>query len=356
MGTDPVTAWHGSVRYDLSVRKGDGTWPSLVKALVWGTREPGFKSRRPDSLRVRIRCMPGRDRPQPRDPPGWHDLRAPVVCGSEGGVATGEPRAGSERIDVAGELARWPSHARWWLRRLVIVAVSITLVLLAAAAALMLATPSVSNAASLAREQASDHHETFPGPVVPVRFATALISTEDHRFSSEPGIDPFAIGRVLLAGLTASGDQGGATLYQQLAKLLYTPGRTGFSVETEQVALAIKLKFSYSGPQILRLYAEVAYFGHGFYGLAQASCGYFGRQADRLSWPQAALLAGLVQAPSAYDPLEHPNLARSRQRHVVSRLVATGALTARQATAALAVPLDRLLAGAGTRCSDSGRT
>ncbi len=128
--------------------------------------------------------------------------------------------------------------------------------------------------------------------MVPVRFATALISTEDHRFSSEPGVDPFAIGRVLLAGLTASGDQGGATLYQQLAKLLYTPGRTGFSVEAEQVALAIKLKYSYSAQEILRLYAEVAYFGHGFYGLAEASCGYFGRQADQLSGRKPRCLPG----------------------------------------------------------------
>jgi penicillin-binding protein 1A len=237
----------------------------------------------------------------------------------------------------------------------VIVGLSFALVLLAAAAALMLVTPSVSNATALARAQARERHEPFPGPVVPVRFATALISTEDHRFSSEPGVDPFAIGRVLLAGLTATGDQGGATLYQQLAKLLYTTGRTGFGAEAEQVALAVKLKFSYSTQQILRLYAEVAYFGHGFYGLAEASCGYFGRQADQLSWPQAALLAGLVQAPSAYDPLDHPVLARSRQQHVIARLVATGALTARQAATALAVPLDRLLAGAGQGCRDSGR-
>jgi len=84
---------------------------------------------------------------------------------------------------------------------------------------IMLATPSVANAWSLARAQASAHHGAFPGPPVPARFKAALISTEDHRFASEPGFDPFALGRVALSFLTGK-DQGGATLYQQLAKLL----------------------------------------------------------------------------------------------------------------------------------------
>jgi len=219
------------------------------------------------------------------------------------------------------------------------------MVLVVGFAAIMLATPSVGNAWSLARAQARAHHSEFPGPAVPARFNAALISTEDHRFASEPGFDPFALGRVALSVVTGR-DQGGATLYQQLAKLLYGPGHGRLTVELYEVALGIKLKFSYSGSQILRMYSDVAYFGHGYYGLAAASCGYFGRQPGSLSWPQAAVLAGLVQAPSAYDPLEHPALARSREGHVLGRLVATRALTARQAAAALAVPMDRLLAPA----------
>lgn len=207
----------------------------------------------------------------------------------------------------------------------------------------MLATPSVGNAWSLARSQARSHHSPFPGPPVPARFEAALISTEDHRFASEPGFDPLALGRIALSVLTGK-DQGGATLYQQLAKLLYGSHKGRLKVEVEEVALGIKLKFSYSREQILRMYSDVAYFGHGYYGLARASCGYFGRPPGRLSWPQSAVLAGLVQAPSAYDPLEHPALARSREGHVVSRLVATGMLTSRQAAATLAVPMNRLLA------------
>src|SRR5262249_51402611 len=120
-------------------------------------------------------------------------------------------------------------------------------------------------------------------------------------------------------------------------------------IEIEQIALAIKLRYTYSQSQILRMYADVAYFGHGYYGLEAASCGYFGRPPGRLSWSQAAVLAGLVQAPSAYDPLRHPELARSGETHVIARLVATDVLTRRQAGRALAVPLHAMLADAG-RC------
>jgi len=242
-----------------------------------------------------------------------------------------------------------PGPARWrrWLRRAVLTVIVLATMLVAVGGVLMLVTPSVGNAEALARAQARRYHSVFPGPLVPPRFAAALISTEDHRFASEPGVDPLAIGRVLLGGITGSGAQGGATLYQQLAKLLYTPQQGGLEIEIEQAALAIKLRFSYSRSQILRMYADVAYFGNGFYGLAAASCGYFGRPPGRLTWPQAAVLAGLVQAPSAYDPLTHPRLARSRETHVIARLVATDVLTNRQATAALAVSLRAMLATAG---------
>jgi membrane peptidoglycan carboxypeptidase len=106
--------------------------------------------------------------------------------------------------------------------------------------------------------------------------------------------------------------------------------------------MAVKLNFSYSKAQILQMYADVAYFGQNHYSLGAASCGYFGVTPARLTWSQAAMLAGLVQAPSAYDPLAHPALARQREVHVLSRLVATGTLSQRRASAALAEPL-RLL-------------
>jgi len=243
--------------------------------------------------------------------------------------------------------ARQPSRRRRWAWRILRPMAAVLVAIVVAAGIIMTVTPSVGTAWSIASAQAKSHRSAFPGPRVPRRFSAALIATEDHRFGSEPGVDPFAIARVLFARLTGGGDQGGATLYQQLAKVLYTPGKGGIPTEIEQIALAIKLKYRYSDRQILRMYSAVVYFGHGFYGLAAASCGYFGRRPGKLSWPQAALLAGLVQAPSAYDPLEFPRVARAREEHVISRLVATGVLTDSQAAAALAVPVTRLIRAAG---------
>jgi membrane peptidoglycan carboxypeptidase len=215
---------------------------------------------------------------------------------------------------------------------------------------LMLATPAAGNARQLAQAFDQQHGAPYPGVVVPYRFARALEATEDHRFKEEPGVDPVAVLRVIYGAVIRRGDQGGATLYQQLAKMLYTPGQASLTAEAEQIALAIKLKYTYSGPEILRLYADVAYFGHGFYGLEEASCGYFGVQPDQLSWPQAAMLAGLVQGPSADDPIEHPAAGLVREQHVLGRLVAVGAISKSQANAYLRIPLGTLLANAGA-CS-----
>ena len=227
---------------------------------------------------------------------------------------------------------------------------SILALLLACALAfglLLVVTPSTSNARQLAMAFDRAHGAAYPGVAVPVRFATALEATEDHRFTSEPGVDPVAVLRVLHGYVTGRGDQGGATLYQQLAKMLYTPGQTGTGAEAEQIALAVKLKYTYSQAEILRLYADVAYFGHGFYGLQSASCGYFGVRPDRMSWPQAALLAGLVQGPTADDPLDHPAAGLAREQHVIGRLVAVGAISQAQANAYLAIPVSGLVSHAG---------
>jgi membrane peptidoglycan carboxypeptidase len=217
------------------------------------------------------------------------------------------------------------------------------LVVLAAAGfcALLIVTPSVGNAQALAQAQDTGHGVAYPGPPVPARFAAALVATEDHRFYHDPGIDPIAVIRVALGYLRGDGSQqGGATITQQLAKMLYTPGRSSLKAEAEQVALAVKLNFSYSKAQILQMYADVAYYGQNYYSLGAASCGYFGVPPAALTWPQAALMAGIVQAPSSYDPLTDPAGAHAREAHVLGRLVATGTLTQAQANAALAQPLD----------------
>ncbi|MDA8049896.1 MAG: transglycosylase domain-containing protein [Rhodospirillales bacterium] len=211
----------------------------------------------------------------------------------------------------------------------------------AAFALLLLLTPSARVAVALARDEALKHGIGYPGPPAPARFAEALVATEDHRFYSpvDPGIDPVAVLRVILGRITGHGGQGGSTIEQQLAKMLYTPGRTGPGVKLEQLALAVKLNFAYSKAEILSLYAEAAYYGDGYYGLRAASRGYFGVEPALLSWPEAAMLAGVVNAPALDDPRTHPAAARAREIHVFKRLVAVGDLTPAEAKAALSQPL-----------------
>jgi membrane peptidoglycan carboxypeptidase len=235
--------------------------------------------------------------------------------------------------------ARPRTRVRRYLRRAAITVLVLILILILGIAVLWVETPSASEATQLARDQAAEHGIAYPGPPVPANFARPLIATEDKRFYAEPGIDVLAVGRVAWAKVSNGSDQGGATLEQQLAKMLYTPTETGPTAELKQVVLALKLNATYSKAQILQLYSEVAYYGHGYYGLEQASCGYFGHPPADLSVTQGAMLAGVVNAPSLDDPIADPASARLRLEHVIARMAAVGDLTSAQAKAALAAPL-----------------
>lgn len=244
---------------------------------------------------------------------------------------------------AVGELTRrrtLPKQARRWLRRAGITALVISLLVAAAGGGLLAATPDVGDAESHVHAQDAAHGATDPGLPTPPKIAAALVATEDARFWTNPGIDPAGALRALLAPLRGSeGDAGGATIEQQLAKMLYTAGQRTHTDQIEQVALALKLARRYTKSRILEMYLAAAYFGNGYYGLEAASQGYFHAAPDRLDWPQAALLAGLVQAPSAYDPVLHPQLALQRRTHVLERLAATGHLTPAQARHYAVTPL-----------------
>ena len=259
--------------------------------------------------------------------------------------------AASHTADHAVASAAWPRPRRSPRIRRVLGAITALAVLGAiASAGLLLALPGVGDAPARVGALARAHDAAYPGPALPPRVAASLVATEDHRFYSEPGVDPVAVGRLILGRLDGGPDQGGSTLYQQLARMLYLPGQSGMLAKAGEVLLGIKLDLSYPKAQILQMYAGVAYFGHGYYGLAAASCGYFARPPAELSWGQAAMLAGLVQAPTAYDPLTHLAYARARQAHVLIRLIATGKLTPRQAGQAYRKPL-HLARGRSAGCA-----
>ncbi len=212
--------------------------------------------------------------------------------------------------------------------------VVVVVIPVAATAVLWPLTPPVDDAEQRIAMRLSSHSAKDPNALPrPDKVGVAVIATEDSRFYSHHGLD--ALGVLRAAGSAVSGsrhDFGGATLDQQLAKNLYTSD--SLAAKVEQVVLSFKFEAQYSKQQILEMYLSEVYLGHGFYGLAAASRGYFGVAPANLTWAQASVLAGLVQAPSAYDPYQHLALAKSRQRHVLDRLVATHTLTTQQADAA----------------------
>ena len=254
----------------------------------------------------------------------------------------GARRSGSRSDDDLDEPTRPLPRPRKRLRFVFGIAKVLAVLILVVAAGiglLFVLTPSAGQATALAAAQAREHHIVYPGPAVPQYFAEALVATEDHRFYTDPGVDPFALVRVAGSWITGHTDGGGSTIDQQLAKNLYTSGHSSFAQIAEQVAMAVKLNMTYSRAEILRLYAEIAYYGHGYYGLEAASCGYFGRPPAELTVVQAAMLAGAVNAPTYDDPLVYPAQARARLVHVIDRMAAVGYLTKAQQTAALNAPL-----------------
>ncbi len=184
-------------------------------------------------------------------------------------------------------------------------------------------------------------HVLAPPP--PARLGAAVVSTEDENFYDTPAVDVAAgAGRAALAALGTSEDPGGSTIAQQLAKRIYPHGG-GVWGTLEEIGLGVKLSLAYSHDQVLSMYLNDVYYGHGYWGAYAAAEGYFGVSPRRLTWGEASMLAGLPQAPSAYDPLAHYRLARLRQRHVLDQLVANGHLSAAAADSAFAekLPLRR---------------
>jgi penicillin-binding protein 1A len=225
-----------------------------------------------------------------------------------------------------------------WVKRTLLSLVALLLVLVLAFVTIWNVTPGVSDARARTAAIVTGHGSISDAGVPPQKVSQAILATEDSRFYSHHGLDPQSIVRGLWT-FVSQGKLEGATIDAQLAKLLYGGERSGVWETTKEAMLAVKLDHNYPKRQILAMYLDAAYFGHQAWGVEKAARVYFGVAADQLSWGQASLLAGLVNAPTAYDPTAHLTLARSRQRHVLNRLVATHVFTPAQANAVFAEPL-----------------
>lgn len=162
---------------------------------------------------------------------------------------------------------------------------------------------------------------------LPRFFAQAVVATEDRTFFHNRGVDLAGILRAALHDLREGRPvEGGSGITQQLARNLYLQGRSGFRRKVAELVLALRLTRHFSKEEILRRYLETVYFGHGAYGAEAAAETYFARRLDELRPDEWALLAGLLQAPSRYDPFTHLEAALRRRRQVLARLVAVGQL------------------------------
>lgn len=163
---------------------------------------------------------------------------------------------------------------------------------------------------------------------LPEFYINAVISTEDRRFETHGGISVKSIIRALLFDLkTLSLEQGGSTITQQLAKNLWFTQEKKLERKFAEVYAAFALEKELSKQEIFELYVNSIYFGSGYYGIADAARGYFGKDVSELSDYECAMLAGLPNAPSAYSPDSSPELARRRLMLVLNSMKDNGLLT-----------------------------
>lgn len=169
---------------------------------------------------------------------------------------------------------------------------------------------------------------------LPGFYIDATISVEDHRFEDHFGIDLIAIGRAAWTDIRAmSFVEGGSTITQQLVKnLLFTQDKK-IERKAAEIFAALKMEADYTKEEIFELYVNTIYFGRGYYGIAQASAGYFGKGPSELTEYESVVLAGIPNAPSVYLPDVNKELASRRVDQVLNSMVRHKMLTWEEAAA-----------------------
>ncbi len=176
---------------------------------------------------------------------------------------------------------------------------------------------------------------------VPPYLPKAFVAIEDKRFYDHFGIDPVGLARAMVNNLRRSGGvQGGSTLTQQLAKNLFLTQERTAARKIQEAILALWLERTYSKDQILELYLNRVYFGSGAYGVEAAAQRYFNKSARSVTIAEAAMLAGLVQAPSRLAPNRNPEAAEKRAQLVIAAMADQGLISQASAKTALVAPAE----------------
>jgi len=157
-------------------------------------------------------------------------------------------------------------------------------------------------------------------------YLNATIAVEDHRFYSHFGFDPIATMNALFDNVLSGSfvGRGGSTITQQLAKNMYFEQDKKFSRKIAELIVAFQLEQKLEKDEILELYINIIYFGDGYYGIKEASEGYFQKNPENLTFDEAILVAGLPSAPSVYSPTVNERLANERKEQVRSAMIKHG--------------------------------
>lgn len=160
---------------------------------------------------------------------------------------------------------------------------------------------------------------------IPTSMQQAIVAVEDKRFYDHHGFDIEGIMRATLVNLQQGEiDEGASTITQQLVKNLFLTHERSFGRKAEEILLSLAMEFNYSKDEILEMYLNTIYYGSNFYGIEEAAEGYFGKRPSELQLPEAAMLAGLPNAPSLYSPYVDFMMAKKRQFVVLDAMVRAG--------------------------------
>ena len=183
-------------------------------------------------------------------------------------------------------------------------------------------------------EFGEERRNLTPIAEIPKVMTNAVLAIEDARFYQHGGVDYLGVIRAGLANVGKAKSQGASTITMQVARNVYLSSEKTFTRKIYEILLTFKLEHMLSKDQILEIYMNQIFLGNRAYGFAAASEAYYGKPLKEITIAEAAMLAGLPKAPSAYNPISNPQRARIRQRHIIDRMLENGFISAKEAEAA----------------------
>ncbi|MBK7312442.1 penicillin-binding protein 1A [Candidatus Aalborgicola defluviihabitans] len=199
----------------------------------------------------------------------------------------------------------------------------------------------------LLAEFGEERRNLTPIAEIPKVMTNAVLAIEDARFYQHGGVDYLGVVRAGLANLGKSKSQGASTITMQVARNVYLSSEKTFTRKIYEILLTFKLEHFLSKDQILEIYMNQIFLGNRAYGFAAASEAYYGKPLKDITIAEAAMLAGLPKAPSAYNPISNPQRARIRQRYIIDRMLENGFITEKEAETAKSEEL-KIKSGTGT--------